>query len=84
MAEQRFIDDFVSREGRFSLGRDTQTSARYLSTPLSGPVLSAEYEAYFTIDADEHARFRADPELAADFVDDCRMGRKENRRISLR
>ncbi|WP_240230393.1 hypothetical protein [Devosia lacusdianchii] len=79
---QRFIDDFVSREQRFSLGRDTRTGGLYLSTPVSGRRLAAEYEAYFTIDAGEYARFRADPALADGFVEDCRMGRQAARLIS--
>ena len=39
---QRFKDDFVSREHRFSLGTDQETGGTYLSTPVSGFTAAAE------------------------------------------
>jgi hypothetical protein len=72
---QRFKDDFVSREHRFSLGTDQETGGTYLSTPVSGFTAAAEWEAYFAITGDQFARFRADPSTADDFTEDCRMGR---------
>jgi hypothetical protein len=80
--EARFIDDFVSREQRFSLGRDRVTGEYYLSTPVSGAVRAADYEAYFKIDAEEYALFRAEPQTAAQFLEDCRMGRQGARLIA--
>jgi hypothetical protein len=73
----RFKDVFVSREHRFSLGIDQKTGGYYLSTPVSGFTAAAEWEAYFAIDADQYARFRADPSTADDFTEDCRMGRNK-------
>ncbi|NMA97864.1 MAG: hypothetical protein GX970_07110 [Phyllobacteriaceae bacterium] len=82
MTETRFVDDFISREQRFSLGRDQETGCYYFSTPVSNAVRAAEYEAYFRIDVEEYARFRADPDQAAQFAEDCRMGRQAGRLIA--
>jgi hypothetical protein len=70
-----FKDVFVSRERRFSLGIDQDTGGYYLSTPVSGRTAAAEWEAYFSITAEQFARFRTDPSAADDFTEDCRMGR---------
>lgn len=72
---ERFRDEFISREHRFSLGTDRETGGYYLSTPVSGFAAAAEWEAYFSISADQFARFRIDPSTADDFAEDCRMGR---------
>jgi hypothetical protein len=82
MTEAPFIDDFVSREQRFCLGRDCVTGGYYLSTPVSGAVRAAEFEAYFRIEAEEYALFRAEPQRAAQFAEDCRMGRQRARLIA--
>lgn len=82
MNSERFIDTFVSREHRFSLGQDSDSSGYYLSTPVSGAMLSAEYEAYFTIDAADYARFRATPSAAEAFLEACRMGQNHDRLIT--
>jgi hypothetical protein len=77
----RFEDLFVSREHRFSLGIDRETGGRYLSTPVSGRMQAAEWEAYFAIDAGQFARFLADPSAADGFTEDCRTGRNADRLI---
>ncbi|WP_375452807.1 hypothetical protein [uncultured Devosia sp.] len=82
MANVHLIDDFVSREHRFTLGRDRRNGRPFLSTPVSGALLAVEYEAYFWIEEDQYQRFRADPEAAAQFTDDCRMGRHGARLIA--
>lgn len=79
--ENRFRDNFVSPEHRFSLGTDQETGGYYLSTPVSGFTAVAEWEAYFSIDLEQFARFRADPSSADDFTEDCRMGRNRERLI---
>jgi hypothetical protein len=71
---QRFRDTFLSREHRFSLGVDEWTGDYYLSTPVSGFNRAVEWEAYFVIDEEQHARFRADPAAADPFTELCRMG----------
>ena len=78
---ERFKSDFVSREHRFSLGIDRETGGSYLSTPVSGSTAAAEWEACFSISADQAARFRADPSTADEFTEDCRMGRNEKHLI---
>jgi hypothetical protein len=71
---QRFRDTFVSRDHRFSLGVDERTGGYYLSTPVSGFNHAAEWEAYFAIDEEQHARFHVDPAAADPFTEQCRMG----------
>ena len=71
---QHFRDTFVSRTHRFSLGVDERTGRYYLSTPVSGFNHAVEWEAYFVIDEDQHARFRADPAAADPFTEQCRTG----------
>ncbi len=73
----RFKIDFVSREHRFCLGVDRETGGYYLSTPGSGVNRAVEWEAYFSVDSEQFARFRADPSAADDFTEDCRTGRNK-------
>lgn len=79
---ERFTEHFVSRTERFTLGLDQRTGSYFLSTPVSGYVRAAEYEAHFRISADEYARFRSEPESAATFLEDCRLGRNADRLIN--
>ncbi|MPZ40471.1 MAG: hypothetical protein GEU95_20945 [Rhizobiales bacterium] len=62
----------VSREFRFSVGRETRSGRYFLSTPVSGWNRAIEYEVRFEIDAAEFDRFRADPASALEFVELCR------------
>lgn len=78
---QRFTDLFISRPHRFSLGKDQQTGALYLSTAISGAVRAVEYEAYFRISAEEFERFHAEPSRAKSFLEDCRQHRNGDRLI---
>lgn len=77
----RFLDRFVSREHRFTLGVDRQTGQYYLSTPVSGMNRAAEWEAYFVIGEDQFRLFQASPGAAEGFLEDCRMGRNDARLI---
>lgn len=79
---RRFVDIAVFRTQRFSLGRDEETGAYYLSTPVSGVNRAAEYEAYFRISAEEFERYRADPDGAEAFLEACRNHGNEDRRLS--
>ena len=45
----RFIDEHVSREGRYSLGRDLNASGYYISIPVSNSLV--DYEEYYNITA---------------------------------
>lgn len=81
MPKPQFIDAFVSREHRFTLGLEARTGRLFLSTPVSGRMLAAEYEAYFEIDRETYEAFRTDPASAEPFVERCRMGEEHARRI---
>ena len=71
----RFVDTHVFRQHRFSLGVDRQTGGYFLSTPVSGRTAAAEYEGYFAVSEADYRRYRDDPDAAASFTEDCRMGR---------
>ena len=75
----KFVDTFFSREGRYSLGEEVETGRLYLSIPVSnGPV---DYEEYYELSREEHNRFHAVPEAAADFAESCRLHQEDERLI---
>ena len=49
----RFIDEHVSREGPYSLGRDLNTSGYYISIPVSNSIV--DYKEYYNITAQNFA-----------------------------
>ena len=64
------MDLYVSREHRFSIGRDLRTGLPYVSIPVSNRM--ADYEEFYTIDEATFDRYMADPMSALDFVARCR------------
>ena len=75
----KFVDAYFSREDRYSLGEEVETGRRYLAIPVSnGPV---DYEEYYELSRDEHDRFLAEPEAAADFAESCRLHQEDERLI---
>jgi hypothetical protein len=63
-------DEYTSREHRFSLGTMEATGERYASFPVTTGV--ADYEEYYRLTPEQHARFIADPVAALAFVEECR------------
>lgn len=47
-----FIDKYVFREERFSVGLEETTGKYYLSIPVANPYV--EYEEYYEIDPDQY------------------------------
>ncbi len=74
-----FRDTFVCRESRYSLGVDDATGRLYFSTPVSGAVMSVEWEEHFEISVAEYELFVADPDAGDRFAEDCRMHRNQSR-----
>lgn len=81
MVTTRFEDVVVFQMRQFSLGRDKVTGGYFLSTPVSGWMRSVSYEACFRIDEREFEAFRADPDSAEQFLEDCRNDHHADRRI---
>ena len=75
----RFVDALLNREEFYSLGLDTQTGDRFLSTPIDSGFVT--YLAYFRISAAEYDHFMADPRAAADFAEACRQRAHDDRSI---
>jgi hypothetical protein len=66
----KFVDDFVSKEHRFSIGREVDSGKFYLSIPVSNRLV--DYEEYYEITESEAERFRNDRDLARQFAERCR------------
>ena len=76
----RFIDEHVSREGRYSLGRDLKTSGYYISIPVANSLV--DYEEYSNISAKNFVDYLRKPSIAMTFADECR-GRIHDDRLIL-
>lgn len=64
------VDEFFSREHRYSLGVDSETGRHYLSIPVT--VGAFDYEEYYALDDGHYARLLESPLDAANFADECR------------
>ena len=76
----RFIDEHVSREGRYSLGRDLNASGYYISIPVSNSLV--DYKEYYNITAQNFAEYLQISRMAMTFSDECR-GRIHDDRLIL-
>lgn len=76
---QRFTDEFVSREGRYSLGRDGQDGVYYLSIPVANSMV--DYEEYYRLSEAEMIRLRGDQDAAKQFADQCHHRLHDDRLI---
>lgn len=77
----RFTDTFISRTDRFSLGIEQDSGRHYLSIPISQP--RVDYEAFYTLSAQEYRLLLNDAEACANFLARCLAGEYEARRIKL-
>ena len=69
----RFTDTYVSREGRYSLGRESLTGRPFLSIPVSNQL--TDYKEYYRLNEAELLSFGVDGRLAKEFAERC--GRRE-------
>ena len=65
----RFIDEHVSREGPYSLGRDLNASGYYISISVSNSLV--DYKEYYNIMAQNFADYLRKPSMAMTFADDA-------------
>ena len=62
----------VDRVRRFSLDLDEESGRTFVSIPVNLLNGSVSYDEWYEVDAEEFARYRADPSLAFDFVERCK------------
>lgn len=78
MSKSTFMDRYVSREHRYSIGTIADTDTMYIAIPVANRLV--DYEEYYRIDQGMFDRFIADMDQALDFADRCRR-REEDARL---
>lgn len=74
-----FEDLYVSREQRFSLGKETVGQTYFLSFPVSNGLV--DYEEYYALSTVEFEQFMADPTKALPLLEQCRNHEQDGRLI---
>ncbi|MUN08670.1 hypothetical protein [Agromyces luteolus] len=75
----RFVDSFVDRAERYSLGVEQDSGTAYLSIPVSSSL--TDYEEYYALSDEEYASFGADPNAARAFAEECRRRAHDDRLV---
>ncbi len=70
MQQQRFHDEYFSREYRYSIGNDTNLGGKYLSIPVSNGIV--DYEEYYALTPMQYDNFMSDQSGASAFAESCR------------
>jgi hypothetical protein len=66
----RFSDIHISRESRYTLGRDGKEQCYFLSIPVANRMV--DYEEYYSLTDPEYALLSNDEQKAKAFADACR------------
>jgi hypothetical protein len=74
-----FVDSYINRDKRYSLGTETASGRRYVSIPVSNSMV--DYEEYYVISEDEFVEFAKNEAFALDFVNRCRKRLMDDRLI---
>jgi hypothetical protein len=74
-----FVDDKVSREHMFTLGRETENGWFYLSFPVRNRMV--EYNEFYRLTELEHQLFIEDEDEALQFAEQCRKRLNDDRLI---
>lgn len=72
----KFVDCFLSRDDRYSIGIETASGRHYLSIPVSSGVV--DYEEYYEITPQQHHNFGNDHTQALRFAEACRRREHDN------
>jgi hypothetical protein len=75
--EMRFRDILVRKEERYSIGVEELTGRYYLSIPVANNLV--DYEEYYEINKEEFDAFNVSVVAAAEFVQQCRNRKQDNR-----
>ena len=73
----KFEKAFVSREGRYSLGVETDSQTHYIAIPMSNRMI--DYLEYYKLSDEEYQTFHADPVSAMNFAESCRRREQDVR-----
>ncbi|MFJ3485582.1 hypothetical protein ACIPL1_19650 [Pseudomonas sp. NPDC090202] len=65
-----FVDMYVNREERFSIGIEKVSGKFYVSFPVRNDMI--DYEEYYEIDRAQYDLYQKDPNAALVFVTRCR------------
>lgn len=77
--KMEFRDILVRKEDRYSIGIEEQAGKYYLSIPVANNFV--DYEEYYEINEDEFHAFNVSAAAAAEFVQQCRIRKQDNRLI---
>jgi len=72
----KFLDLYVSRRERFTIGIEEDSGRYYVSIPVSNPYV--DYEEYYEISKSQFNEFQCDVRLACEFVYACRRHEKDD------
>lgn len=73
----KFVDKFVFKEDRFSVGIEETTGRCYISIPVANPYV--DYEEYYKIDADQYNACPQNIDELRAVVDKCRTRQNDSR-----
>lgn len=73
----KFEKAFVSREHRYSMGKEAESDTYYLAIPMSNQLI--DYNEYYKLSAEQYETFRRDPSLAIEFAESCRRREHDER-----
>jgi hypothetical protein len=75
----KFVDTYVFRDDRFSIGTEEESGVHYLSIPVSNGLV--EYEEYYALDPVLFARAPGNIEQLRAFAEECRQHHMDDRLI---
>ncbi|WP_091709221.1 hypothetical protein [Microbacterium sp. cf046] len=75
----RFVDAFIDKAGRYSLGVEEESATAYLSIPVGSNL--ADYEEYYSLSDEEYSGLLADSDAARLFAEQCRHREHDDRLI---
>ncbi|MBH8610715.1 hypothetical protein ACX3YC_16360 [Pseudomonas mohnii] len=73
----KFRDILVRKEERYSIGVEELTGRYYLSIPVANNLV--DYEEYYEINKEEFDAFNVSVVAAAEFVQQCRNRKQDDR-----
>lgn len=73
----KFEKDYLSREGRYSMGVESDSGIPYLAIPVSNQM--TDYLEYYKLTDEEYRAFREDDSPADEFAESCRRRERDER-----
>ena len=71
-----FVDKFVSRINRYSIGIEIESGKYYLSIPVSNRMV--DYEEYYVLSEEQYLQGTSNMESLIGFAQDCRNRNNDN------